>query len=90
MRCFWVQSMEGQDDGAQQEEGSSRSSSSRSGDAGGKGENGGQGEYEFSQWEERVLEMVMEALRMSGLALLLQAISTALLGQCLPCSMTVA
>lgn len=33
-----------------------------------------------SLWEERVLEMVMEALRISGLALALQALATFLLG----------
>lgn len=78
-----VQSLDGQDDGAEGEQGSSRSSQSSqsSEDQDGQAESSGQGEYEFSQWEERVLEMVMEALRMSGLALLLQAISTTLLGQ---------
>ena len=41
----------------------------------------GQGaEYEFTRWEERVLEVVMDAMRMSALALMLQALSSCMLG----------
>ena len=38
------------------------------------------GEYEFTRWEERVLEVVMDAMRMSALALMLQALSSCMLG----------
>lgn len=37
-------------------------------------------EYEFTRWEERVLEVVMDSMRMSALALSLQALSTVMLG----------
>ena len=90
------QKNEGSQGGQKAQSGSSSSSgsssdSSKTGEAaGGRSSTGntaeqeagssGQAEHEFSQWEERVLEIVMEALRMSGLALLLQAISTCLLG----------
>ena len=37
-------------------------------------------EYEFTRWEERIMEVVMEAMRMAGLALGLQALSSVALG----------
>ena len=48
----------------------------------------GTGEYEFSPWEERVLQVVMDALRMAALALGLQALSSVLLGVALAGSAT--
>ena len=41
---------------------------------------GRQREYEFTRWEERIMEVVMEAMRMAGLALGLQALSSVALG----------
>ena len=38
-------------------------------------------EYEFTRWEERIMEVVMEAMRMAGLALGLQALSSVALGR---------
>ena len=49
-------------------------------DEGEKGEDAETGEYEFSAWEERVLQVVMDSLRMAALALGMQAISSVLLG----------
>lgn len=40
----------------------------------------GAGEYEFTVWEDRILEVVMEAMRMAGLALSVRAIATFCLG----------
>jgi hypothetical protein len=37
-------------------------------------------EYEFTAWEERVMEVVMEAMRMAGLALAMRAMATICLG----------
>ena len=37
-------------------------------------------EYEFTVWEDRILEVVMEAMRMAGLALAVRAIATFCLG----------
>lgn len=37
-------------------------------------------EYEFTRWEERIMEVVMEAMRMAGLALGLQASSSVAVG----------
>lgn len=43
-------------------------------------------EYEFTAWEERVMEVVMEAMRMAGLALAMRAMATICLGaRSLPC-----
>ena len=44
-------------------------------------EHGNTKEYEFSAWEERVLHVVMDSLRMAALALGLQAMSSVLLGK---------
>ncbi len=50
--------------------------------AGGAGARRGraQPQYEFSRWEERIMEVVMEAMRMAGLALGLQAFSSVAVG----------
>lgn len=46
-----------------------------------KGEKEGEvQEYEFTVWEDRILEVVMEAMRMAGLALAVRAIATFCLG----------
>lgn len=37
-------------------------------------------EYEFTPWEDRILEVVMEAMRMAGLALSMRAMATVCLG----------
>ena len=37
-------------------------------------------EYEFTRWEERILEVVMDSMRAAGIMAAIQAISTALLG----------
>jgi hypothetical protein len=37
-------------------------------------------EYEFTPWEDRILEVVMEAMRMAGLALAVRALATICLG----------
>ncbi len=38
-------------------------------------------EYEFTPWEGRILEVVMESMRMAGLALAVRAIATICLGE---------
>ena len=43
-------------------------------------EEGEPAEYEFTVWEDRILEVVMEAMRMAGLALAVRAIGTFCLG----------
>ncbi|EIE25245.1 hypothetical protein COCSUDRAFT_40552 [Coccomyxa subellipsoidea C-169] len=68
------------------QKGSERASSSeaeRSSDEGNKEESEGKDgvqEYEFTVWEDRILEVVMEAMRMAGLALAVRAIATFCLG----------
>lgn len=37
-------------------------------------------EYEFTAWEGRILEVVMESMRMAGLALAVRAMATICLG----------
>ena len=37
-------------------------------------------EYEFTPWEGRILEVVMESMRMAGLALAVRAMATICLG----------
>ena len=37
-------------------------------------------EYEFTPWEGRILEVVMESMRMAGLALSVRAMATICLG----------
>lgn len=37
-------------------------------------------EYEFTAWEDRMMEVVMESMRMAGLALAMRAIATICLG----------
>ena len=39
-------------------------------------------EYEFTPWEGRILEVVMESMRMAGLALTVRAMATICLGEC--------
>ncbi len=39
-------------------------------------------EYEFTPWEGRILEVVMESMRMAGLALSVRAMATICLGMC--------
>ena len=69
-----------------EQKGSERASSSeaeRSSDEGSKEESEGKDgvqEYEFTVWEDRILEVVMEAMRMAGLALAVRAIATFCLG----------
>ena len=41
-------------------------------------------EYEFTPWEGRILEVVMESMRMAGLALTVRAMATICLGGCCP------
>lgn len=53
---------------------------------GDKGEKTKTGEYEFSAWEERVLQVVMDSLRMAGLATALHALASILLGEWPICS----
>ena len=38
-------------------------------------------EYEFTPWEGRILEVVMESMRMAGLALAVRAMATICLGE---------
>jgi hypothetical protein len=68
----------GRDTERSSEKGSEKGSSEK-GSQDGKKE-GKMQEYEFTVWEDRILEVVMEAMRMAGLALAVRAIATFCLG----------
>lgn len=38
-------------------------------------------QYELSQWENRILDVIMDSMRMSALSVVLQCLSSLLLGE---------